>query len=399
MGKIYGPTGYEKEIGEFIYNWFKENDFEVLKQHVIGERFNIIGYVRGTGGGLDLLFNSHMDSEFGGPEDIWMIGDRELLETEYGFNARIEGNRIYGRSVINDRGLLATFLITGKAIKESGIKLKGDLILTAVVGEIGMAPVDEYQGPQYLGKGIGSIHMVNHGITADYALVAEATDFALTWLENGAAYFKITVKGTPAIYTPWIQRPVALEENPNAIVKMSKIIQAIEKWALEFQEKNKYEFDLGVAVPKVNIGAIRGGLPYKPSKTVGICCIYVDVRIPPNKQPLSVKRELEQLLKKNKIEGKVEMYMFRRGYEGKNIEVLKDAIERAYYKFFEKKPPKIRSETTSVWRDINIFNQAGIPAITFGPGFPLKYVDTKDLMMASKLYAAIATDICNQQPK
>lgn len=398
MGKTYGPTGYEREIGEYIYNWLESNGFEVVKQPVAGERFNVIAYVRGTGDGLSLLFNSHMDTEFGGPEDIWMIGDQEMIDTVY-TGAWLDGNRIHGLGVINDRGLMATFLMAAKAIKNSGVKLKGDLIVTAVVGEIGMAPVDEYQGPEYLGKGVGALHLVNHGVVADYALIAEASNFALTWMENGAGYFKITVKGVGGIYTPHIKRPFPLEENPNAVVKMSKVVQAIEEWALEYEQNNKYEFELGTAVPKVNIGAIRGGLPYKPSKTVGMCCIYVDVRIPPNKNPVSVKRELEQILKKTGIDGKVEMYMFRAGHEGKNIEVLRDAIEKAHVNFFGQKPDKVASVITSVWRDINVFNQVGIPAITYGPGIALtrEGVEIDEFIKASKLYAAIALDVCNQQ--
>jgi len=43
---------------------------------------------------------------------------------------------------------MSTWLVMAKALKESGIKLGGDLILTAVVGEIGGAAVDEYQGPR-----------------------------------------------------------------------------------------------------------------------------------------------------------------------------------------------------------------------------------------------------------
>lgn len=61
-------------------------------------------------------------------------------------------------------------MIAAKAIKETGMKLGGDLFLTMVVGEIGMAPIDEFQGPQYLGKGLGSRDLVN---TAKiYAMVA-----------------------------------------------------------------------------------------------------------------------------------------------------------------------------------------------------------------------------------
>ena len=122
--------------------------------------------------------------------------------------------------------------------------------------------------------------------------------------------------------------------------------------------------------------------------------------MPPGKSPMSVKRELEKLLASVNIEGQVEMYLFRRGYEGKNIEVLRDAIEKAHVNFFGEKPPKVASVITSVWRDINIFNEAGIPAITYGPGLALtrEGVEIEEFVKASKLYSAIALDMCNREP-
>src|SRR5690606_20141603 len=128
----------------------------------------------------------------------------------------------------------AAFMIATKAIKDSGVPLRGDIIMTMVVGEIGMAPVDEFVGHRYIGKGYGSRHAVTHGIMADYALVAETTDFGVTWIEAGAAYFKVTVTGR-GTYTPRLPARGALKDNPNAIIKMMAVVQAIEKWAVEYE--------------------------------------------------------------------------------------------------------------------------------------------------------------------
>ena len=98
---------------------------------------------------------------------------------------------------------MAAFMIATKAIKNSGIQLAGDIIMTMVVGEIGMGPVDEFRGAKYIGKGFGSRHAVTHGVNGDFALIAETTDFGVTWIEAGAAYFKITLEGR-GFYTPRI---------------------------------------------------------------------------------------------------------------------------------------------------------------------------------------------------
>src|SRR5215208_7890777 len=117
---------------------------------------------------------------------------------------------------------MATWLLAAKAIKDSGVKLKGDLVLMSVVGEIGLEPVDEFQPPQYIAKGAGTRYAITHGGVTDYALVAEGTDFGLVGVEAGKAFFKVTVFGNDLpIYTPYIQRPSPIDKNPNAIIRMA----------------------------------------------------------------------------------------------------------------------------------------------------------------------------------
>src|SRR6185503_15616536 len=74
----------------------------------------------------------------------------------------------------------------------------------------------------------------------------------------------------------------------NAIIKMTRIIEAIETWAAVFEEKYIYQSPTGPLWPKVNIGAIEGGAPYRPNYYPGLCSIYVDVRMPPQVRPLTI---------------------------------------------------------------------------------------------------------------
>ncbi len=53
-----------------------------------------------------------------------------------------------------------------------------------------------------------------------------------------------------------------------------------------------------------------------------------------------------------------------------------------------------------MWRDLNVFNEIGIPAATFGfprrsdPAVNEKFVDIDDLVDCAKMYALVALDIC-----
>lgn len=392
LGSITAPSGHEQPVADYVEAWLRARNFRAYQQNLCEGRSNAIGVLKGSGKGKSLIFNSHLDSDQGLPP---LHGG----PIPPGPKVRVEGRRIFGKTVQNDRGPMAAFMIAAHAIKEAGVRTKGDIVMACVVGEIGMGPIDEFQGPRYIGKGYGSRHAVAHGITGDFALVAETTDFGVTWIEAGAAYFKVTVHGT-GYYTPRLPPRGALKDNPNPIIRMMAVIQTIEDWAVRYEEKNKVEYPVGVMVPKVAIGAIRGGIPYSPSTGIDSCSIYVDVRIPPPLSFIDVERELTQVVLSQGFPCEVEMYMARKGYEGKNVEPLVEAVRSAHQAIRGKDCPAVTTPEISMWRDVNVFNEVGIPSATFGfprrveAGLNEKFVGIDDLTDCAKMYALLAMDIC-----
>lgn len=392
LGNITAPSGYEQPMADYVEDWLRRNGFHCYQQNLCEGRSNAIGILRGTGGGKNLIFNSHLDSDMGLPP---LPGG----PIPPGPKIRVDGRRIFGKTVQNDRGPMAAFMLAAKAIKDANVVTRGDIIMTMVVGEIGMGPIDEFQGPKYIGKGYGSRHAVAHGIMGDFALVAESTDFGVTWIEAGAAYFKVTLKGT-GYYTPRLPDRGALKDSPNPIVKMTAVIQAIEEWAATYEKNHQVQYPVGVMVPRVAIGAIRAGHPFSPSTGVDTCSIYVDVRVPPPMSFADVEKELKEVVHSPGFGGEVQMYMARRGYEGKNVEPLVESIRKAHRTIRGGECPPVSTPEISMWRDVNIFNEVGIPAATFGfprktaPGLDEKFVDIGDLVDCAKMYALVALDIC-----
>ncbi len=405
------PGGREKEMGEFVEAWLKKEGFEAKILALLPERPNVVGTYKGTGGGYSLLFNSHMDTATA-KEDVWMLRNTMAPALH---SAWREGDLLFGRSVVNDKGPMACFLIAAKAIKKAGIALKGDLVVTTVSGEMETEPVDEFQSPQYIGHDIGARYMVAHGGIADYALIAEGTHFAACWTECGIAAFKITLFGR-SLYTPYIKRPYTPENHPNPIVAMGKLVEKIEEWALVYERKHTRVWRNGTQVPKASIGAVRGGGPYFLGMSPEVCSLYLDVRTPPGLDVLALKAELEQMVRSLRADGDwdVELIVFRRGFEAKNIDRLAEAVERAHVSLFKEKSKPVQEPICSMWRDINPFNEVGIPALTYGPPtFAATMLHAGELATAPKadcqsldnlhntaqLYAMIAMDICNQEKK
>jgi acetylornithine deacetylase/succinyl-diaminopimelate desuccinylase-like protein len=396
MANIDSPPGMEKPVSDFALAWFNDNGFEASQIAMVPERPNVVGRLRGSGGGNDVIFNAHMDVAWGPEERRWMNDP----DNPFYVSAWREGETLIGNGLVNDKGPLACTMIAAKAIKSAGADLAGDLIVTGVCGEIGQEPVDEFAAPEYLSKEVGTRYLITHGVIGDYAVVAEATDFGVTWVEAGKAFFKVTIFGDNSRYTPYIDHPEESSASGNALVRLAPVIEALETWARRYESAHEYTFDGGVCIPKVNIGAIRGGQPFIPIVTAEQAYIYLDVRITPIQTAMDVQVELRSVLADLDVPTKVECTLYRRGYEAVGAEPVLDATSVAHRAEFDRELGEVYSPLSSMWRDTNPFNEMGIPAVTYGPaagvGGGLFWAEIDDFVAAARVYARVALDLCNR---
>ena len=396
------PTGSEGEVARFIEDWLKKQGIEAFRQEIEPERYNVVGILPGKENGPTLLFNGHMDTALAGtPEDLLITG---RSEPEWQALATREGDVIRGSGIVNDKGPLACTLIMAKALKESGVQLMGDILVTGVAGEIGRSQVDQYRGPAYRGKGHGARFLVTHGVVGDYAIVVEPSQFRITWAQCGAVFIKITTYGEP-MYAPFVDHPVSAKESKNAVIRMASIIPALEEWARRYEKEHVYEFKGGTMVPKVNIGSIFGGAPFKPNFSPAICNLYVEAFMTPGQRAIGVLREVREVLAGTGIEAKSSLFLSVNGYEAKGAEPLVEAMEEAQEYVRGRKPEPIRSAYTSTYADLTVFAEVGIPAIKCGPSpenpdakpatGEMQKID--DLYAAAKMYAVAALEIVNRK--
>ena len=398
LGNIDSPTGSEGEAGQYVFDWLAANGFQPRKYALAEDRFNVAARIDGSGGGYSLIFNAHLDTTLR-PDAVWSA--RNPGDPLY-HSAWVADGMIHGDGVVNDKGPMAAFLVAARAIRDAGHPLRGDLVVSAVAGEISREPVDEWQGTAYLSKDLGARFMVTHGVVADYALVAEGTGFGIVGIEPGKAHFKVTVYSDgPRYYTPYLPRPTGLADAPNAIVRASVVIAAFEEWAYRYQRRHTYRGPNGTIVPKASVNAIRSGYPYGLTSAPQVCAFYVDTRILPGANPLDVRDELRTVLEAAGVSGTVELFVYRPGFEAKGAERLIDTIRRCHDQVFDTPPAIVGEPVTSMWRDTNAFNELGIPAISYAPRSAShaanKSFAVKDLTDAALVYARIAMDLCNQE--
>jgi acetylornithine deacetylase/succinyl-diaminopimelate desuccinylase-like protein len=398
LASIPSPTGQEKAIAEFVLKWFGANGIKPVRQDVEFDRPNAVGLVKGDGTGLSLGFNGHTDTSFTGTEeDRRMVA---IMEPESELQGKIVGGKVQGLGISNMKGGIAAFMAAGKALKKSGVQLKGDVILAAVVGEISRTPIGPWQTKEYRGEGAGTRHLLTHGMHSDYAVCADGSDMNIVWTQNGVVQAKIQTFGKAE--AAWgSNRSTHPMEKMNAIVKMTKIIDAVERWGAEFEAKYVYNSPTGPLYPKVNIGGIEGGAPYRPNYFPGVCAIYVDIRMPPQVRPVQIQYELERNLAATGVEYDLDIYKTLLGYEGRNVEPLVQSAEQAYQHLFGAKIKPEAPERASIWTDTNVYNELGIPAIKIGPrgrriGPRNEEIEIDTMVNAAKLYALMALDICTR---
>jgi len=395
LGNIPSPFGHEAEVAGFINDWLYKNEFSPRRVGFVPERASVVGVLPGRAEGVNLVFNSHMDTAKQ-KNDASLRNPQDRL-----FNsAWIDGEWVMGHGVSNDKGPMAAWMVAANAIRKAGAPLRGDLVLTMVPGEIDQEPVDEFTSAQYLSKEVGARYMITRGVVGDFALVAEGTNFNVTWAGAGKACFKITVYGK-SIYIPYLPPRGELVDSPNAIVKMGKVLPALEAWAAAYERAHRVDTPGGQVVPKANIGAIRAGYPYHVSSSCEACHIYMDVRLSPGVDVLGLRASLRKVLADCGVEGAVELYTYRKPQVAQGIEPLVDAIGATHEALGYERPQMASSFYSSMWRDHIAFIEAGIPALTYGPGdatasAAMVGIRKQDLLRAARSYAGIALNMCSR---
>lgn len=169
--KSYSATAEERRLAEYMAGQMSELGLHSELMPVPGERLNAIGTLKGQGGGgHSLLFNGHLDTNpvtEGWTVDPWA--------------GKVDDEFIYGIGVSNMKAGDAAYFCALKTLIDAGVKLKGDVILTYVVGEL--------QG------GIGTIAAIEQGVKADYFINCEPTDLQAVTLHVGSLMFVIELTG------------------------------------------------------------------------------------------------------------------------------------------------------------------------------------------------------------
>ena len=257
-----GSLGVEPRYAPIDEDIVNDPDYTNVPGHTrYAGRNNVTVTIPGTGGGRSLILNAHSDV-VPGPDKV--------------FTPRQEGDLLYGRGACDAKGQVVTILLVLRALKELGIKLRGDLQAQLVI--------EEEPG------GNGTLSLIRQGNKADAALALEGTSLHVCPANRGALWYKLAVEGKSIHMGSYHQ-------GVNAVQKMADLIYyALRKYETKLRDESRGLplFPDDPSPVNVNIGMIHGG--EWPATVAGECVLEGGVAFLPNKGLKQIEVEMRQAI-------------------------------------------------------------------------------------------------------
>jgi acetylornithine deacetylase/succinyl-diaminopimelate desuccinylase-like protein len=383
---IPSATGEELQMAQYMQRALDQLGLQVTWQEVEEGRANVVGRWIGAGGGKNLMFNGHMDTSNTGKEDF-------LTGIGYKPHAVVRDGFLYGLGIYNMKGALVCYTHAVKALQRAGVRLKGDVIVAAVAGEIEKTQWGEFRGKEYRGYGCGTHYLVNHGVLPDMCILGEPTDTHLVLEHFGSMWVRISCTGI-YVHTAFCEG----REEMNSIRRMHELMQPIMNWISTWEKKASY----GGKKALVNLGGIRGGHAWRASRTPEKTDLFLDVRVPPTIPMNEARREIQELFMQLEREHpdwglEFETYVSVPGARIDERHELVRAIEANHERIMGKPPER---EVVTWCSDASVLTRYGVGTVNYGPSSGPRdkegeKVRIQTLVDITKVYALIAAEICS----
>jgi len=307
-----GPEGVLEAAG-FVEGWLEARGIEVATEEVRG--LPVLKAEVGPEDAPTVVLHGHLDVVPGRPGQ---------------FEAKVEGERLYGRGAYDMKGALAAMLVTTAALRDG----EGVRVRLGIVGD----EESEEEAER------GSDALVDGGFLGDFAITGEPTDLQIGVEAKGVLALRIEVGGIAAHgATPWL--------GDNAVLKAHDVFRRIE--SLPFARHSSELFDR----PSINLGRILGGDAL--NKVPDRCAIDVDIRYLPDQDPEALLAQIRAL---DDVEATP---LLRRppavvDRDSPFVRGLREAAQAHH----EGEPMSVGRDGAS---DAVSFLRAGVPAVEFGP--------------------------------
>ena len=375
--KSYTQTEGEKVLAGFMVREMQALGLDASLTPVPGDRVNAIGRWTGRGGGRSLLFNGHLDTN--PVSEGWTVDP---------WAGKIDDAFIYGIGVSNMKSGDAAYFRALRTLIEAGVKLKGDVILTYVVGEL--------QG------GVGTAAFIDQGIKADYFINSEPTDLAALTMHAAAFVFTIELIGKT-------RHMSKREEAVDAIAAACELIPRLN--AMKFSGARSPDH---AGINRIHVGVMHGALgqelhEWRPPQVADYVRLKGSGRYAPGQSRAGaladMRAELDALMRRwPRLEARLtaeENRLTMPAFEVPRDSRIVQAINRAYRQVRGSEQPTGAITPPGFYGTDagHLYERAGMEGVVCGPGgryntMPDERVDIPDYLDMIRIYLLTILDIC-----
>jgi acetylornithine deacetylase len=270
-------------------------------------------------------------------------------------------------------GVAAMSAAAARAVSASGGTVEGEIIVTAVVDE-------EYSS-------LGTRALISEGVRADAAIVTEPTRLAIMPAHKGFAWVDVAVRGRAAHGSRW-------DVGVDAIRHAGLLLAALDALDAELLPTREHAL---LGRPSLHASTITGGIGL--STYPDRCHFTIERRTIPGETTAAVMAEIEHAFahvraQRPELDASVSLI-----FEQPPSDVpLEAPIVRALDSALRACGEEVTVTGMSAWTDAAILNEAGIPAICFGPGdialahAAEEFVRVDEIERATLVLAALAME-------
>lgn len=358
------PPGDAGAMADWVADWASEFGAEVTRQEVWDGAANVLVALR-FGPGPRLVFNSHLD----------VVDPSTQVWASPPYQPVVAGGRMTGRGTCDAKGSLVAMLAALERLADRPDGLRGELLLTAVVGEEA--------------GGLGSLRLVRDGFAADAAVVGEPTGLRVARAHKGTYMKRLRFNGTAAhSASPWLGR--------NAVADAAAFVAATERETRRLAENPHPALGPGtLTVTLIEGGTFQNTVPAEAVLTV-------DRRLVPGETHADCDGQLAELLDRLAAD--------RPGLDVAPPEVVvatvpsetladQRIVRSALAAVRHVGRPMAAAGGFNAGCDMSKLVGAGIPTVICGPGNlaqahgPDEYVDVAEVVDAVSVYEFIARDL------
>ncbi|MBC7789754.1 MAG: ArgE/DapE family deacylase [Anaerolineae bacterium] len=318
-----GEDAVARALAETLAGW----GFRVDVREVQPGRPNVIARI-GDQRGRSLMLNGHLD----------IVGTQGMRHEP--FVAFERDGRLYGRGSADMKGGVAAMCAAAARVAGS---VAGEVIITAVVDE-------EFESA-------GTRSLLEDGIRADAAIVTEPTGLAIMPAHRGFVWIEVIVHGRAAHGSRY-------DIGIDAIRYAGLLLSELD--ILDASQLSQRTHPL-LGHASIHASEIHGGVGW--STYPDRCVLRLERRTLPGETAISVLQEVQGICDSIRSRRKDFRAEARLVFAQGPSDVAIDApITRALAKAITEEGYEARFEGMSAWTDAALLNDAGIPAICFGPG-------------------------------